>query len=42
METAHNTPDYVSRYANFMQLAANHMTVIAPFIPALAALLNGQ
>ena len=42
MEKVHNTTDYVSRYANFMQLAANHMTVIAPFIPALAAFLNSH
>jgi hypothetical protein len=42
MEKAHKTPDFVTRYSNFIALAANHMTIIAPFIPALTALLTGN
>jgi len=42
MEKAHKTPDFTSRYAAFMTLAANHMAVISPLIPALSALLVGN
>lgn len=34
------TPAYGSSYASFMQLAANHMTVLVPFLPALARLVS--
>jgi hypothetical protein len=41
MERAHETPAFVSRYTDFVALAANHVTIIAPIIPALTALLSG-
>ena len=40
MEQAHGTPSFTERYKAFMIQAAAHMTVIAPFLPALAALLR--
>lgn len=40
METACGTPGFLSRYQAFMQAAANHITVIAPFLPALSQLLS--
>lgn len=42
MEKANATPAFVDRYKDFIALAANHMAVIAPFIPALSALLTGN
>jgi hypothetical protein len=42
MEKAHNTPTFVERYKDFIALAANHMTIIGPFLPALSALLSGN
>jgi|GEM_PF-4563198 len=42
MELAPDKPIYIDRYSAFMALAANHMTLVAPFIPALAALLIGN
>ena len=35
-----NTPNYRQKYNGFIQAAANHMTIIAPFIPALSKLLG--
>jgi hypothetical protein len=35
-----NTPNYKQKYNDFIQVAANHMTIIAPFIPALSKLLG--
>ena len=35
----HGTDRFAVSYKEFMAMAANHMTVLAPFIPALAALL---
>jgi hypothetical protein len=40
LEQAQGTPSFATRYADFIAVAANHMTVIAPFIPALAELLK--
>jgi hypothetical protein len=40
MEDAHKTGGFVQRYQDFITCAANHMTLIAPFLPALAALLK--
>jgi hypothetical protein len=37
-----STPSLVDRYTSFIALAANHMALITPFRPALAALLAGQ
>lgn len=39
MEAAHETEDFITKYKDFMELAANHMAVLTPVIPALAALL---
>lgn len=36
LAAAHHTPDYATRFAGFVQLAANYMTIIGPFLPALA------
>lgn len=40
MEAAHGSPDFLTRYQTFVSLAADHATVFAPFLPALANLLN--
>jgi hypothetical protein len=40
LEKARNTPSFGVRYTEFIAAAANHMTVIAPFIPALTELLH--
>jgi hypothetical protein len=40
MASAHGSPDFLTRYQNFVSLAADHATVFAPFLPALANLLN--
>src|ERR1700682_1955764 len=34
-----NRPAYTTAYQNFIALAANHMTLIAPFLPAITNLL---
>lgn len=34
------TPSYLIKYQEFVALLANHMTVIAPFIPALTQLIS--
>lgn len=39
MQDSHGTDGFVGAYQRFMSVAANHMTVIAPFLPALAGLL---
>ena len=39
MEEAHESGDFVTRYKQFMGLAANHMAVLAPIGAALASLL---
>jgi predicted DNA-binding protein YlxM (UPF0122 family) len=35
-----NTPLYKQKYNDFIQAAANHMTIVGPFIPALSKLLG--
>jgi hypothetical protein len=40
LEKADNTPSFKQRYIDFIAAAANHMTLIAPFIPALTELLS--
>jgi hypothetical protein len=40
MESAHGSPDFLTRYQNFIALAADHMTIFAPFLSTLAQLLN--
>lgn len=39
MKAAQGSPGFLARYQTFMQDAANHMTVVAPFLLALAQLL---
>jgi len=39
LEEAQNTPKFSKKYAEFMALAANHTTVLAPYYAALAQLL---
>lgn len=40
MRNAEGTAGFVQKYKEFMQNAANHMTVISPFIPALTSLIG--
>ncbi len=40
MEAKQGEAGFVESYKNFMNLAASHITVIAPFIPALAQMLK--
>ena len=40
MEKAHNTPSFRDRYREFIALAADYMTLIGPYVPALAGLLT--
>jgi hypothetical protein len=40
LEQAHNSPSIVQRYTEFIAAAANHMQLIAPFIPALTEMLQ--
>jgi hypothetical protein len=35
-----NTSKYKEKYNNFIQSAANHMIIVAPFIPALTKFLG--
>ena len=39
MEAAQGTPDFMVRYREFIALAADHLTVLAPFLPALTEML---
>ena len=39
MEMAVGKPTFTARYSDFVQQAANHITILAPFLPALSALL---
>jgi hypothetical protein len=40
LEAAQGSPSFAHRYADFIGAAANHMTLLAPFIPALAEMLS--
>ncbi len=40
LEQAHGMPGFLSHYQEFITAAANHMTVLSPFFPALAQLLS--
>jgi hypothetical protein len=42
LEKAVSEKTFAQRYAEFMSLAADHITVFAPFMPALAQLLVGK
>lgn len=35
MDDAKGSPSFVEKYKKFIEVAANHMSVVAPFIPAL-------
>ena len=39
MQAAAGTRSFVDRYKEFITLAADHVTVFAPFLPALTQLL---
>ena len=39
LNTTKHTPTYLVKYQNFISLLADHLTVIAPFIPALTQLI---
>jgi hypothetical protein len=41
LEQETGKPGFAPRYARFMALAANHMEVLTPFIPALTQMLSG-
>jgi len=40
LERTQGTPSFAARYKEFIALAANHMTLLAPFIPALLRMMN--
>lgn len=40
METNQGTPSFIKSYKEFMATAANHVSVLAPSLPALAGLLS--
>ena len=40
LEAAAGTQTFVERYQQFITAAANHMTVLAPFLPAITQLLH--
>jgi hypothetical protein len=40
LEQAQNSPPFVQRYFEFMSVVADHISVIAPLIPALTELLQ--
>jgi len=42
MQNAHNKPSFRDRYREFIALAADYMTLIGPYVPALAALLTSR
>jgi hypothetical protein len=42
MEKAPDRTGFVDRYRDFISLAADHMTIIGPLLPALSALLSGH
>lgn len=41
MSKAKDKSNYLARYERFLAVAANHMTVVAPFLPALASMAAG-
>jgi hypothetical protein len=40
LEHAKESPSFAKRYAEFISVAANHMALVAPFIPALTEMLQ--
>lgn len=41
MENSQNTNTFNKAYTKFITSAANHMTLISPFIPALSQMIQG-
>lgn len=41
LEKAHQTPNFNVRFQEFMTVAANAITVVGPFLPALSKMLSG-
>lgn len=39
MEEVKGTPSFIEKYKDFMESAANHMSVLSPLLPALAQIL---
>lgn len=39
LEASRGTEHFTIKYKSFMQFAANHMTILAPFLPALSSLI---
>jgi hypothetical protein len=42
MESAKGYHSFTEKYQTFITAAANHMTLLAPFIPALTQMLSGK
>jgi hypothetical protein len=40
LQSTQGTPTYLDRYQRFIAAAANHMTILAPFLPALTQLMG--
>ncbi|MDX8400019.1 MAG: hypothetical protein R8K20_07195, partial [Gallionellaceae bacterium] len=40
LEKSVGSSEFSGKYNEFIQLAANHMTILAPYIPALTNLLS--
>ncbi|MGA9508661.1 MAG: hypothetical protein WBV55_08460 [Candidatus Sulfotelmatobacter sp.] len=40
LQESHGQPSFARRYADFIAVAANHMALLAPFIPALTEMLH--
>lgn len=40
LQESHGQPSFAQRYTDFMAAAANHITVIVPFVPALTEMLH--
>jgi len=40
LEDAQASPGFAQRYAEFISVAANHMQILAPFVPALTEMLS--
>jgi hypothetical protein len=40
LQESHGKPPFAQRYTDFIATAANHITVVAPFIPALTEMLH--
>jgi hypothetical protein len=40
LEKAQSSPTFAQRYTEFISVAADHMTLIAPFVPALTEMLQ--